>query len=30
VVSLSDLENSAALLAEMILKIGPDTDFIPR
>jgi endoglucanase len=30
VVSLSDLENSAALLADMILKIGPDTDFTPR
>jgi putative aminopeptidase FrvX len=30
VVSLTDLENSAALLAETILKIGPDTDFIPR
>ena len=30
VVSLSDLENGAALLAEMILKIGPDTDFTPR
>jgi len=30
VVSLSDLENSAALLADMILKIGPDTDFAPR
>ncbi len=30
VVSLTDLENSAALLAEMILKIGPETDFIPR
>jgi putative aminopeptidase FrvX len=30
VVSLTDLENSAALLADMILKIGPDTDFIPR
>jgi len=30
VVSLSDLENSAALLAEMILSITPDTDFTPR
>ena len=30
VVSLTDLENSAALLAEMILKITPETDFIPR
>jgi putative aminopeptidase FrvX len=30
VVSLSDLEHSAALLAEMILKITPDTDFVPR
>jgi putative aminopeptidase FrvX len=28
--SLSDLENSAALLADMILAIGPDTDFVPR
>ena len=28
--SLTDLENSAALLAEMILAIGPDTDFVPR
>ena len=24
------LENAAALLADMILKIGPDTDFVPR
>jgi putative aminopeptidase FrvX len=30
VCSLSDLEQSAALLADMILKIGPDTDFTPR
>ena len=30
VVSLSDLENSAALIADMILKIGPETDFTPR
>ena len=28
--SLSDLENSAALIADAILSIGPDTDFIPR
>ncbi len=28
--SLSDLEHSAALLADMILAIGPDTDFVPR
>jgi endoglucanase len=30
VVSLSDLENAAGLLADMILKIGPETDFVPR
>ena len=30
VVSLTDLENAAALLADMILTIGPDTDFTPR
>ena len=30
VVSLRDLESTAAILAEMILKIGPETDFIPR
>jgi endoglucanase len=30
VVSLKDLENSAALLAEMILSIEPNTDFVPR
>ncbi len=30
VVSLSDLQNSAALLADMILSISPDTDFVPR
>jgi endoglucanase len=30
VVSLSDLVNSAALLADMILKITPETDFVPR
>jgi endoglucanase len=30
VVSLSDLENCAAVLAEMILNITPETDFIPR
>ncbi len=28
--SLSDLEHSAALLADMVLAIGPDTDFVPR
>ena len=28
--SLADLEHSAALLADMILSIGPDTDFVPR
>jgi endoglucanase len=30
VVSLTDLENSAALLADIILKITPETDFTPR
>ena len=30
VVSLPDLESAAAILAEMILKVGPDTDFTPR
>jgi endoglucanase len=30
VCSLSDLENSAGLLADMMLKIGPETDFTPR
>jgi tetrahedral aminopeptidase len=30
VVSLSDLENAAALLADMILSITPQTDFTPR
>ena len=28
--SLTDLENSAALIADAILAIGPDTDFVPR
>ena len=28
--SLTDLEQSAALIADMILAIGPDTDFVPR
>ena len=28
--SLTDLENSAALLADTILAIGPGTDFVPR
>jgi endoglucanase len=30
VVSLSDLAHAAGLLADMILKIGPETDFVPR
>lgn len=29
-VSLSDLENSASLLADMILSVGPETDFRPQ
>jgi len=30
IVHLKDLENAAKLLAEVICKIGPDTDFIPH
>ncbi|MFQ6130749.1 MAG: M42 family metallopeptidase [Armatimonadota bacterium] len=30
IVHLRDLENAAKLLAEVICKIGPDTDFIPQ
>jgi len=28
--SLADLEHAAALIADMVLAIGPDTDFVPR
>jgi putative aminopeptidase FrvX len=28
--SLSDLEHAAALIADMVLAIGPDTDFVPQ
>ena len=30
VCSLGDLETAADLIADMVLAIGPDTDFVPR